>query len=203
MKIMYVEALRKDIDYNISELLKLPQEIHILYSIQFKELAEKIAKDLKKNNFNIKAIDQVLGCSIIKPKAALLLIGSGKFHATQIAYSTSKEVYIFDNNKLSKISEADINKYKAKEKAKLSKFLFADKIGLLVSSKPGQKKINDALKFKFNMENKYPDKSFYLFIADYLNPSEIENFPVDMFVNFACPGLELDSNKIINNNKII
>jgi diphthamide synthase subunit DPH2 len=37
-----------------------------------------------------------------------------------------------------------------------------------------------------------------MFISDNINLDEIENFQADIFINFACPGLEFDSDKILN-----
>lgn len=196
MKTLFIESVRK-LDENIDtgEIEKIPGKLHILYSIQYKRLAEKIKEKL--GNKVVK-IEQVLGCSIINPQATLLLISSGRFHAVNIALTTNKPVYIYNSNKIEKINEKEIEDMKKKQQAKLAKFYASDTIGLLVSTKSGQNKLKEAEKLKQQLESKYPDKKFYLFVAETINLNEIENFPVDIFINFACPGLELDSSKILN-----
>jgi diphthamide biosynthesis enzyme Dph1/Dph2-like protein len=194
MKILHIPALKKEIKYNPQIFDYLPDKLHILYSIQFKELAEEIAKHLGKR---VLAIEQVLGCSEIKPKASLLLIGSGRFHAVNIAYSTKTPVYIYDG-KISQITQKDIQEYEKQQQAKLSLFLNAKKIGIIISTKKGQNSKVDISQLRYL----YPDKEFYLFLADNINLLELENFSIDFWVNTACPGLELDSKKIINIKKI-
>lgn len=200
MKVLFIEA-RKNFKVQIEafkELDNLPPEVHILYTIQYKELAGKIKKYLENKKHKIVSFQQVLGCSKIKPKTALLLVGSGKFHALQLALSTGKEVYIFDN-KLSKISKEEIELARRQEKGKLAKFLASNNIGVIFSNKPGQAKSLSLIK---ELEKKFPGKNFYPFISDSINISELENFPIDIWINAACPGIEQDSNRIINYTSI-
>ena len=198
MKTLFIPAVRRNVSFNPQVLSGLPDKLHILYSIQYKELALAIKNYLGKR---VVAFEQVLGCSKITPKAALLLIGSGRFHAINIAISSGKQVYIYDNGKLSQITQEEIKQHENKEKAKLSKFLLSNNMGVLVSTKPGQSYKNPEKLIK-ELKKKYPDKKFYLFIADNINLQELENFSCDFWVNTACPGLSLDSSKIINIDRI-
>jgi diphthamide biosynthesis enzyme Dph1/Dph2-like protein len=61
---------------------------------------------------------------------------------------------------------------KQKEKAALVKFISAKKIGILVSTKHGQSRIEKALELA-----KKKDKEYYIFAFDTLNLSDLENFP--------------------------
>lgn len=200
MKTLFIEARRKLREINKSELENLPKTLHILYSVQFKALAHNISSYLKETGHEIKKIEQVLGCSIIKPLASLLLVGSGRFHATSIAFTSKKPVYIYDH-KLTKISKEEIQVHERKEKGRLAKFYSANNIGIVISTKPGQKK--SSREIKAQLEKKYKNKKFYFFLADNINLQELENFNIDFWINTACPGLEFDSNKIINYNKIL
>ena len=195
MKLLFIESRKKiskeeerNLTNNIAEIRKLGN-IHILYSIQYKKIAELIRKQL---GSRVIAFQQVLGCSIIKPKANLLLIGSGRFHALQIAMQTGKEVYVY-NNSISKISKEEIKDERKKRNGKLLKFYFSDNIGIIVSVKPGQNNMHQAIKLK----KKFKNKNFYFFLADNINIQELENFPC-FFINTACPGISLDSDKLIN-----
>jgi diphthamide biosynthesis enzyme Dph1/Dph2-like protein len=200
MKVLFIEA-RKNFKGKIGEAFKelesLPGEIHLLYTIQYKELAEKIKKYLENKKHKIVAFQQVLGCSKIKPKAPILLIGSGKFHALQISLQAGKKIFLYNNGRIENLKDEEIREYKSKEKGKLIKFLSSDKIGLLLSLKPGQNRLKESLQIKKKLKKKYPDKKLYIFITNDINIKELENFPC-FFINLACPGINLDSSNIIN-----
>ena len=182
----------------IKEILKkLPKNIAIAYSIQYKTLAFTIKKILK--NHNVVQIMQILGCS--KPKfpkniQAVLLIGSGKFHAVSLAYETKLPIYLLEREKLIKISEKDIELYRKRERASYLKFLNADKVGILISTKPGQENLSRALELKNKLK-----KNSYLFISNSINFHEFENFGLDSWINTACPRLDMDAS-VLNINKI-
>ena len=202
MKVLFVEARKKPKSQKITTLKNLPKKIHLLYTIQYKEIAKKIRQQLKKQGHKIVAFQQVLGCSKIKAKAPLLLIGSGRFHAIQLALSTKKQIFILDHNILTQIPEKELKKQEAIEKYKILQFLNSENIGLLVSLKPGQNNLHLTNKVKENLQKKFPNKNFYIFLSDNIDVREAENFPC-FFINFACPGIQLDSKKIINYQKIL
>jgi len=176
---------------------KLPNNIAIAYSVQFQDIAQEIKQILSKDHKITKTI-QVLGCS--KPKftkntKALLLIGSGKFHAISLAQETKIPIYILNNNSFEKISQKQIQELKAKQKASLMKFLHADKVGILVSTKPGQQNLKQAIELKNNLKDKKP----YILIANNLNTQEFENFnKIQSYINTACPRLDMESADVIN-----
>lgn len=195
-KIMYVEAKKNHHEpINTKELDKLPKQIYVVYSIQYKALAEEIRAYLSTKGSRIHGFKQVLGCSKLKTKHPILLVGSGKFHAINLMVQNNSQIYIY-NLRIEKISKQDIQKIKLRIQASLTKFLTSDKIGILVSTKPGQNRIKDARSLKKKLESK--GKKAYLFTANNLNLQELENFPIDFWVNTACPGLAYDSTKIIN-----
>ena len=200
MKTIFIPAKSKATlnKSKIKELSKkLPKNLVIAYSIQYQELAFEIKYLL--SNHNILKIIQVLGCS--QPKfpqntKAVLLIGSGRFHAVSLAYETKLPIYILEKNQLIKISEKDIELYEKKNKASYLKFLNADKVGILISTKPGQQNLQRALNLKKKLK-----KNSYLFISNAINIHEFENFGLDCWVNTACPRLDMDSS-IINISRL-
>ena len=201
METLFIPAKSK-LRANKSKILelskKLPKKIAIAYSIQYKNLAFEVKNLL--SNHKITKIIQILGCSklkLSKDTQAILLIGSGKFHAISLAFETNLPIYILENNKLEKISEKDIEIFEKKQKASYLKFLNSTKIGILISTKPGQQNLKKALNFKKKLQN----KKSYLFISNNVNVNEFENFGLDCWVNTACPRLDMDSS-IININKI-
>jgi len=204
-KIMYLEAKKKvaklaDSYINKAELETLPKTLLLVYSIQYKTLAEHLKKQLEASGFQIKGFQQVLGCTKLKSQDPILLIGSGRFHALNLARTTKQETYIY-NNSISKISKEEIERFEKHLQGKLTKVLVSDEVGLLVSTKPGQNNLNKAEELKVLLESK--GKKVFLFISNNLNPVEIENFNLPIFVNTACSGLELDNPKIINIDDVL
>ena len=202
MKSLFIPVYSKQKldDKIIKEVLeKLPENIAICYSIQFKKQAEELKEKL--TNKKITNLVQILGCS--KPKFSkdtqvILLIGQGKFHSVSLQYETGINVYLLENNKLLKVLKEDVDKMKQKEKASYVKFLNAKKVGILVSTKPGQKKLERAIELKKKL-----DKKSYVFISNNINVSEFENFKIDSWVNTACPRMDLDDVRIVNIDKLI
>jgi diphthamide biosynthesis enzyme Dph1/Dph2-like protein len=179
---------------------KLPKNIAINYSIQYSKIAEQI-KEILSEKHNILNFIQVLGCSrpiFSKETKAILLISSGRFHAISLAKESKLPVYILENNKLEKISQQGIELLEKKQKVSYMKFLHADKIGILISTKPGQENLGKAI----NLKKKIKNKKSYIFLSNQININEFENFPdIQSWVNTACPRLDFDSS-IININKI-
>lgn len=203
MKVLYIEAKKKQkspisID---KALLELPKELFLAYSVQYKELAVRIKEELSKKGFSIIGFQQVLGCTKLNQRinCPILLIGSGRFHALNLALQSSHAIYIYAQNTLEKIDEKEIFSLKTKRKAQLAGFLSADKIGILISTKPGQQNLA-----RINLlKEKYPGKNYYSFISNTTDTREFENFDIDAWVNTACAGMANDSSKIINIDDIL
>jgi len=190
MKVLFVEAKKKQaIDINYVDFSILPKEIFLAYSIQYKELAEKIKKKLKSK---VKGFQQVLGCSIVKSKYPILLVGSGKFHALNLALKDNT-VYILED-KIILLDKKEVEKLKGRRKAALSRFYAADKIGILVSAKPGQENLAAALSLKKKLEK---NKEVSLFLADNITLEDLENYNIDSWVNTSCQALTFDS-RVVN-----
>jgi len=174
---------------------KLPKNIAIFYSVQFKTQAEEIKNYLKKSK-SISQFSQILGCSSpkISPSTkAVLLVGSGKFHA--LALNLETPLFLFSDNRLSKIDKKEFEHLNKKKKAAYLNFLNSEKTGILISTKPGQQNLQKAVYFKKSS----PKKQFYLFLGNNLTPSEFENFPeIKSWVNTACPRLSEDNARIVN-----
>jgi len=198
-KVLYLEAKRTRQslpEMNTKVLSKLPKELFIAYSIQYKALASDVKAYLSTKKHKIQGFKQVLGCSKLKTKAPLLLIGSGRFHALGLALQNEVPIYIYNNNQIETIDKKQIELLKKRKQAALSKFLMANKIGILVSTKPGQDRKKDAEALKKKLELK--GKNVYFFVSNNLNLSDLENFFIDSWVNTACPGLAYDTPKLIN-----
>jgi 2-(3-amino-3-carboxypropyl)histidine synthase len=199
MKTLFIPAKIKS---NVNEKAineiskKLPKSLAIAYSIQYKDAAKEIKEILSKNH-EITSFVQVLGCSkpnFSKSTKAILLIGSGRFHAVSLAMETNLSVYGLYNNSMSEISSKEIEFLKTKKKASYVKFLNSDNIGILVSTKPGQENLKRAFELKKSSVMK--NKKSYILIGNNLSPIEFENFKVDSWINTACPRLDFDASVV-------
>jgi len=202
MKTLFIPAkIKAEVNAKKIQSLKLPKNVAIAYSVQYEDYAEKI-RDILSKNHRITQFIQILGCSkpsFPKNTKSILLISDGKFHAISLSCEAGIPVYILENNQLTEISEEDVENLKKKQKASYSKFLSADKIGILISTKPGQQNLKKALEIK----NKIKNKETYLFISNNINPLEFENFPeIESWVNTACPRLDMEDGRIVNVNRI-
>jgi len=213
MKIMHIEVRRKFELKKIKLALldKLPgKTVSLAATVQYLNLIPKIKKYLEEKGKKViikkgayhKA--HVLGCNASafdKNSDILLLLADGKFHALNNALQLNKEIYIFNTKTLEKVTKQEISKIKQKTKGKIKKFFAAERIGILISTKFGQHyKLTQELKKRIQKLG----KKVYVFESDIINTAELENFPdIQIWVNTACPGIALDSPKIVNLNNVL
>jgi len=192
MKTLFIPAkINFEINPEKIQSLKLPKNIALAYSIQYQDVAEKIKKILSEKH-NISSFIQVLGCSnpkFSKNTDAVLLISSGRFHAISLAFNSNLPVYILESDNLKKISEDEIENLRKKKKSAYLKFLNSEKIGILISTKPGQENLKRAISLRETLKK----KNSYLFISNEINIREFENFDINSWVNTACPRMDFDS----------
>lgn len=142
---------------------------------------------------------QVIGCdysnvkSIANEVEAYLFVGGGMFHALGIALSTSKPTVIADpyDNRAFSIDEEAQKLLKA-HWACIEQAQHAKTFGVLVGLKPGQKRLDEALKIKELVEKQ--GKTAYLLAIREVTPEALLEFPtIDAYVNTACPRISLDA----------
>ncbi|MBR9705205.1 2-(3-amino-3-carboxypropyl)histidine synthase [Candidatus Pacearchaeota archaeon] len=201
MKILYIESKIKNANIVLrdEEIRKLPNKIFLLYTIQYKDSLKSIEKQLKKHKKTILGKKQVLGCSRIKVTEPVLLVGNGRFHATNLLLQVN-EIYILEYNTIIRVPYDSINTLKMKLKTSLIKFLNANNIGIIVSSKPGQLNIQASLDIANKLKEKLikKDKNAGIFITNNINLDDLDNYHIDSWINLACPGLSYDDPRIIN-----
>lgn len=213
MKTLYLEARKKNLDVPSYAFSKLPKRVGLLYTIQFKPFIDEIVNELKKQGKEVvfgqggraKHSGQVLGCDagaailIIDKVDCFLFVSSGRWHAKRIVLSLpkSKPFFMISGNGLESIDAEDLKKSRL---AIQRKFYNADRFGILVSTKPGQENMKAALLLKEKLEK--AGKKTFIFIADMINPSEFENFRIDLWINTACPGLAFDFPNMANLEEI-
>jgi len=144
---------------------------------------------------------QVLGCNYANVKSiadevdAFLFIGGGLFHALGVALSTSKPTFIadpYDNRAFSIDGEAQ--KIIKQRWASIEEAKGAKTFGIIIGLKPGQKKVDLALKIKSWAEKH--GYATYLLASKEITPETLMQFPsIDAYVNTACPRISLDASE--------
>ncbi|MFW5991151.1 MAG: diphthamide synthesis protein [Candidatus Nanoarchaeia archaeon] len=202
--------------FSLQNLEMVEEKVSLVTTVQYLEHLEKIRKHLEATGktVSIPKSDglypgQILGCTIKKLEGAeaILYIGDGKFHPIAIALENQLPVYTFNplNESFHKIRESEVDKLRKIQKGGIAKFHTSEKIGVLVSLKPGQSNMSSVKKLK----DKYPQKKFFTFIFDTLSPDMLESFNfVECFVNTACPRISYDDyqsypKKIVNYTNLI
>jgi len=136
MKLMFVEARYNKAVFIGKHVLKLPEKIGLVTTVQFigqvKEIKLQLEQEGKKVFFgkgkHAAYQAQVLGCdvnsalSVNNKVDAFLYIGSGLFHPTAISLKTKKDVFIFNplTNKFNKIDREQAEKINKKNKGEKS-----------------------------------------------------------------------------------
>jgi 2-(3-amino-3-carboxypropyl)histidine synthase len=142
---------------------------------------------------------QVIGCNysnvtaIARQVDAFVFVGGGMFHALGIALATSKPTIVadpYDNRAYSITDEAQ--RIIKQRYAGIQEAQNARSVGILISLKPGQKHLDQAMKVKKIAEN--TGRAAYLLAGREITPDALMEFPsIDVYVNTACPRIALDA----------
>jgi len=206
MKTLFLEAkVNMEIKLTDDQIAKLPKELALFTTIQFINSLQKVKEHLEANNIKVTLCKgrhtqhegQILGCEYLDYKApAFLYIGDGIFHPQAIAIKNNKPIFCYNpySKQLIEFNREDIDKAVKKHKAAILKFLTAESIGILVTTKPGQQFLKRAKELKAKLKN----KNVYIFIASTIDFTQMNNFPfIDCWVNSACPRIGIDDkNKV-------
>ena len=205
MKTIFVEA-RSDIDINLpkSAYAKLPKNIALLTTVQHIHKINDVKRQLENNKKKIfllkgkhsKYKSQILGCDVLHLKQnkdiqAFLYIGTGTFHPKELLLTQKKPVFVFNpiSKKFYKMDRREVDSIENRQRGAYMRFLNSTNIGVILSIKPGQYNLNQALKLK----QKYKEKNFFYLLFDTVDLNELENFPfIECFVNTACPRIAYD-----------
>lgn len=208
MKTFFISARAlcsfKDIVNQLKQLaVRLPKKIGLVSTIQFSHLLQDAATFLQSKGIDAIACGPILGCNAKAAQKcdadAFLYIGSGQFHPIYVAIKTEKDVFILNplTGRSSKLQKNIIEMYKRKRLGAVKRFLHAERIGIIVSTKPGQCALKNALRFKKELSSK--GKECYIFICDELIKERLEDFPfIEAWLNTACPRIADESANIVN-----
>ncbi len=202
MKTLFINAYATKNILPYVKHVKLKGRIGLLTTAQYTNQLENIQHAIPGSIIG----GQVIGCEahaalrIQKQVDHVLFIGTGRFHPIEIALATNKDVYLLnpDSGDFSKISLKEIDAYVKRKKGIQMKFLNAEKIGVLITLKPGQyhPKQYLALEEKLKIVQKIKalqKKHCYIFVFTKLDPNDLQNYKdIDCWVNTACPRLKDD-----------
>ena len=189
MKVMHIYATStKKIVLPKKILAQLPKGkiLGLTASIQHSDQLVSIQKQLPGSIIG----GQTLGCRTeqankLKNKVdAFLFIGTGFFHPIKIALNNHKPVYCYDpeSETIEILPQEIIDEYEDTIRKQLTAFLFAKKVGILVSVKNGQHQIQKAKELAARK-----DKEYFLFAVDTLEYHRLEDFNfINIWVNTAC-----------------
>ena len=134
----------------------------------------------------------VLGCDFSAarvPCDEILFVGSGDFHPSGIALYTGKRVVAADPF-TQHISVFEPEALRKKRYLVVGRALGLKLFGILVSTKSGQLRLNEARALKRKAEEKGLDA--YVIVLDEITEAHLLGYNVDAFVNTACPRLVED-----------
>lgn len=201
MRVAHIEA-RYTGDISIPEA-DMPKVIGLFTTVQFIGQIDSMKKQLEERGHEVRLFKgrhakyegQILGCSIEEFPGvdAFLYVGDGEFHPIALSLKNSKPVFVYNpfSRSFSRLDESRAKQYKKTRETALKKFYMSEKVGILVSTKPGQNQLNRALELKRKL-----DKEAYILLSDNIDFEGLENFPfIECFVNTACPRISLDDQK--------
>lgn len=183
--------------WNNIGLVTTVQHVHKLH--ETKELLIKAGKTVAIGDAGrVKYPGQVLGCdysnakSISKEVDAFLFVGGGRFHATGVAIATLKPTVVADPyEKRAYLIHDEVERILKQRWTSISEARKAEKFGVLIGLKTGQKKVKKSLKMKERILKS--GREVTLFALREITPEALLQFPsIEAFVNTACPRLSLD-----------
>ncbi len=135
---------------------------------------------------------QVLGCNYTVLRGsdadAILFVGDGLFHPRGAAVYTGKTVYAYNplTKEMQVVDPSGFIKKRYVAVARCS----GNRVGIIVSTKPGQKRLGLAVRIREVAR----EKGFQADVV-YMNdvtPEKVYNLPYDFFVSTACPRICYD-----------
>jgi len=185
-------------------LLKGFRSIGLATTLQYADAMKDAETLLRKRGFKTRANrrgpfgsrGQILGCeqgaALSMDVDCYLFIGTGLFHPLGLAARTEKPVFFLDVERRSIIDlRGDARKERIKRGLRIEKARSCRAFAVLVSTKPGQARPDEAVAIKKALEKK--GKSAVILAMDRITPEAIMGIRAECLVNTACPRLADDS----------
>ena len=186
---------------------KLGGSVALVTTVQYAHLLPQLEAFLEEQGLKtyistgdgrIKHPGQVLGCNYSTmmniPREDVdtyLYMGTGRFHPLGIALSVDKPLYALDPH-LGIIFNFEMRKerYLRKRYAMITKAQEGKKFAVVISTKPGQRRVGLGLEIMKKLKKK--KKQGILYIVDEVDPQDFDYTDVDIIVSTACPRIALD-----------
>ncbi|KYH39056.1 MAG: diphthamide biosynthesis protein [Candidatus Bathyarchaeota archaeon B23] len=142
---------------------------------------------------------QVLGCasstalSIAEEVDGFLFIGGGRFHPLGLALATGREVVAADpyGGGATRIGEGEVRRLLRRRMAAIQRVREARRIGVVVSVKPGQRRIREAEELRGELERRGWEAA--IIALDVVRADILNDFTeLEAFIDTACPRIALD-----------
>ncbi|MEM1578471.1 MAG: diphthamide biosynthesis enzyme Dph2 [Archaeoglobaceae archaeon] len=210
LKIDRVVYIPFTVDFEVEKvaetLKKIPErKIAIISTAQYCHKLPNLKEDLenlgfevelKKGGSRVKLLGQVIGCdySALKQTTAeaVVFIGDGIFHAKGASIYSGRKVYALNPLNF-ELKEVKAEEFIKERYFQISRCVGLEKMGIIVSTKPGQKRLKLAEEIK-KMARNSGFKAIIVYIND-VTPEKLENLPFEFYVNTACPRISYDDYK--------
>lgn len=145
---------------------------------------------------------QVLGCSYdsllrLAEKVDCYLIIGSRFHGLGLALQTEKPVYSLDPE-LQRLEglDAEAERLLRSRYGYIERFKEAERIGVVVSVKPGQYRMGAAMKLREILRR--AGKQAEILIMDDIEVNLLRDSGLESFVNTACPRLSIEDQQALD-----
>ena len=171
------------------------QHLHLIFD--FKERLEKAGFEVvvPVGGARLSFPGQVLGCNYSGDDDTIghyLFLGSGDFHPIGLVMHTGKPLALLDpyTGDASEMSLERIERILRQRFGLIMAVQDAQTFAILIGEKPGQMRRTLAVRMK-KMLAKHGKKG-YLLALEHISPELISFYPVDAYVNTACPRIAID-----------
>ena len=171
------------------------QHLHLIF--EYKERLEAVGYEVEipVGGARLSFPGQVLGCNYSGDSDEIghyLFLGSGDFHPIGLVLHTGKPLAMLDpyTGGAEEMSFERIERILRQRFGLIMSCDEAESFGILIGEKPGQMRRNLALRMKRKIEKH--GKKGYLLALEHIGPELIDFYPVDAFVNTACPRIAID-----------
>jgi 2-(3-amino-3-carboxypropyl)histidine synthase len=203
--VIFLEArMREDLREVVEKAAQIlkARRVGVTTTIQHVHKLDQALEALKKQGIQglvgpaggrISQAGQVLGCCYCSARdldvEEYLFIGTGQFHPLGIALATGKRVVIADPVS-GEVSEIDTDPMLRRRFGAITRAGEAKRFAVLVSKKPGQKRMDLAKKLKAMGEAR--GLEMFLVYLDNIEPDRLLNLGAEAAVSTACPRVALD-----------
>lgn len=207
MRVEHISVYRVAEVHLPQDLLEaMPEHIAFFTPAQWMDKYESIKKQLEDAGKKVEtyqarhtsAPGQILGCSIQTwdDVEAFLYVGEGEFHPKALLFKNAQPVYRYEPllETWDVFPKEEIERIMKQHKGAMLKFLHANTVGVLTTTKSGQKDMKAIEK----MREKYPNKEFIHFLVNTIDWEGLNDFPfIEVWINTGCPRIGLDDqNKV-------